>query len=186
MRAFLCAVVGLGMAAMAQDSGNTSLSIMPYPMPVQAYQELKTYLTLTDTQVRALTDVFNRKMEADRVFYQQIGEKERALYELLNNNSNDALRIGQLMVEVNQLRKKAPSVEPYRTDALNVLTADQKAKLPALVNAMKLQSTGWQAISLNLIDSPQGEPRIMPAGGVFMDRNAAIGRASSVNAVRLP
>jgi Spy/CpxP family protein refolding chaperone len=116
-------------------------------------------LTLTDTQVRALTDVQNRKGEAERVIYQQLAEKERALSELLNNNSNDALRIGQLMVEINQIRKKLPiNGEPYRSDALNVLTVDQKAKLPALVNAMKLQSAGWQAISLNLIDSPEQQP----------------------------
>ena len=70
------------------------------------YSEVARFLGLTPNQVQSLQQVQRRKAEAERAIYQEMQEKERALWQLLNENSNDASRIGTLMIEINQLRKK--------------------------------------------------------------------------------
>jgi hypothetical protein len=138
--------------------------ILPVPaVPVPAYADLKAYLTLTDAQVTALADVLHQRMQAEQVIRAEINQKQQTLNQLLASDSTDAARIGQLSIDIHQLLKKLPlNGDPYRSQALSVLTADQRAKLPALVTALRLQSAGWQAITLNLIDNPVTiQPRIM-------------------------
>jgi hypothetical protein len=131
------------------------------PAPYTPHAELKSYLNLSDAQAQALIDANQDRAEAEQAIYKQIWEKERELWGLLETGSTDAGRIGQLMLDVNALRKKLPiSGEPYRSQALSVLNPDQKTKLGALESALKLQAPAWQAVNLNLIDSPQGEARL--------------------------
>lgn len=130
------------------------------------YSEVARFLGLTPNQVQSLQQVQRRKAEAERAIYEQMQEKERALWQLLNENSSDASRIGTLMIEINQLRKKVPvGGEPYRGEALNILTPEQKAKLPTLTNALVTAPAGYEAVYLNLIDNPR-EVHIMPARAV--------------------
>lgn len=137
-------------------------TILPYPLPVA--DQLKTYLNLTDGQIAGLQQVQTRKQEAERKIYEEMQQKSQALNAMLEMNSTDAARIGQLMIEIQKLRKQLPvSGEPYRSQALAVLSADQRTKLPALVQAMQLQPAAYQAISFNLFDHPDSGPRILPA-----------------------
>lgn len=146
-----------------EPDGRGSLSILPY----SHYEDLKAYLGLTDSQVRSLESNLAEKHRAEQAIYQQISDKHRTLYTLLNEGSTDALQIGRLMVDIQALQKQIPAAgAPFRAPALAVLTAEQKAKLTALENAMKLQQAGWQAVTLNLLDPAQppiGLPRILPA-----------------------
>jgi len=143
------------------------VSILPYPMPTVQYEDLKKHLSLTDAQVNSLSTIAKTRSDAQSNIYRQINEKYTTLNGLLANNSTDSVRIGQLMIEINNLRKQTVPVEPYRSQALNLLLPDQKLKLPILVQALQLQSAAWQATNLNLIDGPA--PRVLPAdfdGGI--------------------
>jgi Spy/CpxP family protein refolding chaperone len=139
----------------AQDA-----TILPYPLPNQ-YEDLKKHLSLTDAQINSLSTIAKTRNDAQSNIYRQINEKYTALNTLLANNSTDSVRIGQLMIEINNLRKQTVPVEPYRSQALNILLPDQKLKLPVLVQALQLQGAAWEATNLNLIDSPA--PRVLPA-----------------------
>jgi hypothetical protein len=155
-----CCLV-LALAATGLSFGQVS-TLPAFPDFIQPYTELKTYLNLSDAQVQSLRDVQTQRSNADQAIYRQISERQQALNSLLQANSTDITRIGQLMVDINRLQKQVPtSGEPYRSQALNVLNPDQKAKLPSLVTALQLQSPASQAAGLNLIDGPQY--RILPA-----------------------
>jgi Spy/CpxP family protein refolding chaperone len=148
-RQTLIAVLLLAGAAAAQEPSRPGGPFVP------AFNELRQYLGLTDAQVRSLEQVQSNRREAEAAVYRQLADKQRALQALLQAGSNDALQIGQLMIEINTLQRRPPlSVEPYRTAALAVLTEAQKSKLPALVEALRLNSTAYQAVSFNLIDGP--------------------------------
>ncbi|MBL8230861.1 MAG: hypothetical protein JNL98_20370 [Bryobacterales bacterium] len=146
---------------MCQEVEGGQVSILPFPLPVN--DQLKSYLNLTDGQIAGLQQVQTRKHEAEKKLYDEIGEKSRTLSGLLQNNSTDAARIGQLMIDIQRLQKQVPvQGEPYRSQSLAVLSQEQRSKLPALVQAMQLQQAAWQAVNFNLIDSPQMGPRPVP------------------------
>lgn len=143
----------------AQDVGT---ALMPRPIPDQ-WDQLKQYLVLTDAQVTTLQQIRQRRGEQQQAVYQQMAEKQRQMYELLQQGSNDAGTIGRLMVDINNLQRQLP-LKGDRNEVLAILTPAQKTKLPALVDAMKLQAAGWQAVELNLVDNPNvPDVRILPA-----------------------
>lgn len=145
--------------AQTPPDGSTAI-VLPGPM----YEEVKQYLTLTDGQLTALRQIQNEQGQANNAVYLQINQRQQSLNQLLQSGSQDSVQIGRLMVEINNLRKQVPvDAGPYRTRALAVLTEPQKAKLPALIEALKLNSPAWQAASLLLIDSPEPPVRILPA-----------------------
>jgi Spy/CpxP family protein refolding chaperone len=165
----------------AQDAG---LTILPAPY----YNEAKQYLGLSDAQTQSLETIVRNKNQAQQNVWQQISEKNRALYQLLEAGTGSASQIGQLMLDIRNLEKQMPTLEaPYRTQALNVLTADQKSKLAKLDEALKLQSTASQAASLLLLEYPQyiGLPRPMPvdAGGGIGSTVGNTGFSGRVSAV---
>jgi Spy/CpxP family protein refolding chaperone len=145
----LVAVILLAGVAAAQDP------VRPGGPFVPPYSDLRQYLSLTDVQVRSLEQVQTNRREAESAIYRQTADKQRTLSGLLQAGSTDALQIGQLMVEINNLQRRMPlAAEPYRSAALAVLTEAQKAKLPALAEALRLNATAYQAVSFNLIEAP--------------------------------
>jgi Spy/CpxP family protein refolding chaperone len=158
----LIPVILLVGTAVAQDPGRPGGPFVP------AYNDIRQYLSLTDAQVRSLEQVQTSRREAESAVYRQMSEKQLALSGLLQAGSTDAARIGQLMVEINNLQRGLPLAgEPYRSAALAVLTDAQKAKLPALAEALRLNTTAYQAVSFNLIDAPNPNiglpmPLLMP------------------------
>lgn len=158
----LSLALGAGLLGAQEAPGRTDLTILPYPSP--RVDELKQYLALSDAQVQQLNDVAKAKSDAAQAIWRQIMEKQQQLSALLEAGSTDASRIGTLMVEINNLNRQVRNSNDstYRTQALAVLTAEQKTKLVALDSALKLQTTAYQAVHLNLLDQPQ--PHILPAG----------------------
>jgi hypothetical protein len=71
------------------------------------------------------------------------------LYNLLNSGSQDPHSIGRLTVDIHTMRTQPPA-NNYRERALAVLRPDQRAKLPALAQALITNPTA-QAVMLNLI-----------------------------------
>jgi Spy/CpxP family protein refolding chaperone len=158
-RFIVVAALSLGSLA-AQESGLTIMPVVP-----QQWDQLKQYLVLTDAQVSSLEQLRQNRMQQEQTIYRQMSEKQRQMWELLQQGSNDAVTIGRLMVEINNLSRQLPlKGETYRAEVLALLTPPQKTKLPGLTDAMKLQSAAWQAIELNLIDNPNvPDVRILPA-----------------------
>jgi Spy/CpxP family protein refolding chaperone len=141
----------------AQDPG------ISLPRPIPAWDEVKQYLVLTDAQMATLEQIRQSRSQAEQAIYQQISAKEREMYGLLQQGSNDSATIGRLMVEINNLRRQLPlNSAPYRTQALAALTDAQKAKLAPLAEALRLQSPAWQAVQLNLVEGPAPNNRILP------------------------
>jgi Spy/CpxP family protein refolding chaperone len=150
-RRILISATLLAAAAAAQQPTRPGGPFLP------PFIELRQYLGLTDPQVSSLEQVQNNRREAEAAVYRQISEKQIRLSQLLQAGSNDALQIGQLTIEINNLQRRVPAAtEPYRSAALAVLTDPQKAKLPALVEALRLNATAYQAVFFNLIDPPAG------------------------------
>lgn len=147
-------------AAFGQD-GSSRSSILP--VPVQEYTALKQYLTLSDAQVASLKQIQENRNKAQQAVWEQMRTKQVELDRLLQQGSNDAVAIGRLMVDLNNLRRQTPeSGGPYKTQALAVLNEAQKQKLAILQQALQIQQTAWEAVSLNLADPPQPDARILP------------------------
>ena len=134
-------------------------SLPPIPAPNTALMQ---YLGLSDAQMQALQDVQKNRNAANQAIYKQMGDKQTAINSLIASGSNDALQVGQLTLDINNLRKQLlTSGAPFRDQALAVLTPDQKNKLTGLTNALQLQPAAYQAINLNLIDQ-LNPPRVLP------------------------
>jgi Spy/CpxP family protein refolding chaperone len=145
----------------AQEPG---LTILPAP----SYNDAKQYLGLSDAQTQSLDAILRNRNQAQQSLWQQISEKNRSLYQLLEAGTGSAGQIGQLMIDIKNLEKQMPTLDaPYRTQALNVLTADQKTRLAKLDEALKLQNTASQAAMLLLLEYPRyiGLPMPVDAGG---------------------
>ena len=146
-------------------TGTTLLSaqvitpLPPIPAPSTA---LVQYLGLSPTQLQALQDVQKSRTAADQATYKQINDKQMTINNLIAAGSNDALMIGQLTIDISNLRKQLlTSGAPFRDQALAVLTPDQKNKLPGLTSALQLQPAAYQAIGFNLIDQVH-PPQVLP------------------------
>jgi hypothetical protein len=143
-------------------------STVPAPdLPViqGPHEAIKQFLVLSDAQVNALIEIQQNRQAAERAIYEQMNTKQMQLSQMLEAGSTDAATIGRLMVEINTLRRQVPDTgTPFRGSALAVLNDVQKAKLPQLTQALELQRTAGDAVSLNLIDYPRiPSPRILPA-----------------------
>ena len=155
----LLAAATLSVSASAQV---VSTLPAPAPAPAQMYAAIKQYLTLSDAQVASLQQIQQNRQRAERAAYDQIRAKQVELDKLLQAGSNDSVTIGRLMVDINNLRRQAPtSTAPYKAQALAILNEVQKQKTAVLQQALELQSTAWQGVSLNLIDTPRPEPRLL-------------------------
>jgi hypothetical protein len=145
--------------SVAQDPAIGVIARVPQP-----WDQLRQYLVLSEAQVATLEQIMRSRSQAEQQIHLQISEKQRQMYGLLEQGSNDSATIGRLMVEINNLRRQLPlKGDPYRTQALAVLNDAQKAKLGPLTEALRLQSPAWQAIQLNLMDSPSvPDVRILP------------------------
>jgi hypothetical protein len=159
MKLRFLAPVFLFMPALIHAQKGTELSLIP----PQVFAEVKQYLGLTDTQMQSLQTIQDSRSRSLQSLYEQIGQKNQALYQLLSSDTGTAAQIGQLMLDIRMIEKQIPLADgPFKTQSLNVLTPEQKAKLPKLVEAASLQPAAGEAASLLLIDWPQY--RILPAG----------------------
>ena len=157
--------------ATGQTPETPVISIYPPPI-MRPGESLRAYLNLTDAQSQALQTVLAAKNRAEQAIYEEARQKQIQLDNLMRNSSTDYLLIGRLTVEIRDIYKKLPlSAEPYRSQALAVLSPDQRAKLPALSNALTLMPAANDAVFFSLIDRPQ-----VPDGPIILglpERTAA-------------
>lgn len=160
----LCLLLAFSIPVAAQERVPPVPMPVPVPELVAPYTALKTFLELSNEQLQSLMQINTRRFEAQRDVYRQIAEKQAAIDAALRSGSADARTIGQLLIDIHALRQTTVSNAPYRNAALEVLTATQKTRLGALVQAMQLMNTAYEAVSLNLIDGPS-PIRIQPVAG---------------------
>jgi hypothetical protein len=150
---------------------------LPIAPPRVVESPLRSYLTLTDSQIASLQQVQAEKRKAEGAIYTQINDRQQQLNALLRAGSNDAGTIGRLMVEINNLRRQLPlPAEQYRAAALAVLTDAQKARLPALAEALRLSAPANEAVFYNLVAAPEilPGPRPLPMPVVFSSASATV------------
>ena len=83
---------------------------MPPPPPPPDFAALKSYLNLTDSQVRQLqaaTDKAAKVADAKaKILRPQIEEKRRALSDLLEKENSDATQVGRAVLEIRGLERQ--------------------------------------------------------------------------------
>ena len=118
---------------------------------------LKTFLNLTDSQVQGLQQIQQQERQANRTTMQTIRQNQANLDSMMQKGGADAAAVGRLMVENQTLQSNMSKThESFSAQAANTLTADQKAKLKNLQDAMALMPMIHQASALGLLTSPQG------------------------------
>ncbi len=124
------------------------------PRPAANYEALKQALALTDAQTQQLENLQKNRQEATQAIYQKISDKQRQLNDALASASPDPAAIGQLEIDMANLRKQIGVGPSVRDEALAILNDAQKQKLKDLQNAMQLQRAANEAIGLGLISAP--------------------------------
>lgn len=124
----------------------------PADRPALTYDDLKTYLTLTDAQLTTLKAAHTTAMENAKTYFDQIREKQQSLRSL-----TDAAAIAKIMAEINELQAKVKAImDAARTAAVGTLNSAQQAKLKTLQDAVALNDEIRQAGSLGLLSPPEG------------------------------
>jgi Spy/CpxP family protein refolding chaperone len=163
------------------------------PRPLRgpvATDEVKAYLNLEQAQVDQLVQLRKDERDELKAVFGKITENRKALREALQSTSPDASTLGNLLIDMQKLRKQIRETnEDYHTKALAVLKEEQKSKLAELEAAAKLRPVIGQAHGLNLLLPPAQEARdeFMAGGegagfgpmgmGTRMRRFGAVGRA---------
>jgi Spy/CpxP family protein refolding chaperone len=133
------------------------LAQRPGPPPEPSIDALKTYLNLTDSQVQGLQQIQQQERQTNRSTMQRIRQSQANLDGMMQKGGADAAAAGRLLVEIQDLQgSMSKAHESFSAQAANTLTADQKAKLKTLQDAMALMPAIHQASALGLLASPQG------------------------------
>ncbi len=113
---------------------------------------LKSYLGLQDSQIESLRQLRQQHAQATQSMLAELAAKQQALREQLDRGSTDAAALGKALLEIESLRKRLTDAsQALRTQAVGVLTGDQRAKLEALEQARKLEPAIRQAEALGLL-----------------------------------
>jgi Spy/CpxP family protein refolding chaperone len=122
---------------------------------------LQQALNLTDAQVQQIKDLTRQQMEGVKPIADQMREKGAALREEMKKDTPDQMKVGQLTVDLKNLREQLKSRRTARGDSISaLLTPEQREKLKTLEEAARLGPAARQAAALGLIDlnlSPQAE-----------------------------
>lgn len=130
--------------------------------PTPTYDSVKAYLNLTDAQITSLEAIQTQARTANQQARADLRTKEQALQTLLKQTSPDPTALGNAMLAVQAARASLQqSDSALVTQAVAVLTADQKTKLQTLAAAQALDPQIHEATMLFLLARPTP-----PAGAV--------------------
>jgi len=121
---------------------------------------VKTFLSLSDTQVQQLVQLRREERDSLQPVRQQMKDKAQALQQARQSASPDPAMVGQLVLDMQKLREQARTMNgDYRNRALGVLDATQKEKIENLQKAAKRMARTRRvaagASALNLLERPQ-------------------------------
>ncbi len=129
--------------------------------------DLKQALGLSDAQVNQLREI--QRQQPNRDLFAQIAERQRTLDKLLSEGSRDALTLGNVLVDMQNLRAQVKqNNERMRQQALAVLTPDQMKNLAKLEEAVKLRPAIEQAYIYGLLEPPAASATGAGPGGPRM------------------
>jgi len=122
--------------------------------PAPTFDDLKTYLTLTDSQVTSLTAAHQAAVASAKTYTDQIREKQQSMRTL-----TDTTAIANVIAEINALQEKVKAImDAARVAAAGTLSTAQQAKLKTLQDAAALRDEINQAGTLGLLATPEGSP----------------------------
>ncbi len=157
MKRFAVAFVLTAALALAQGPGGRFHRMTaggPGPR-VASTDQVKAYLSLTDAQVTQLQQIEQDERTANQSVHQQIADKETALQTALGGTSPTAAELGNLLLDIKNLRAQIKqNRDKSQTQAVALLNDAQKPKLQALQDASSLEPAIRQATMLNLITPP--------------------------------
>lgn len=138
---------------------------------------LKEVLGLSDTQVEQIRSIARQQAESMKPLADQMRDKGNTLRDEMKKESPDQAKIGQLSVDLKNLREQMKSKRAARGDSISaILTPEQRGKLKSLEEAAKLGPAARQAAALGLI-APELFPGHADTLGQAMGRHAERGRA---------
>ncbi|MBM3726098.1 MAG: periplasmic heavy metal sensor [Acidobacteria bacterium] len=122
------------------------------------FDAVKAAIGISDAQIAQLRALQQQTATAMRTAAQELQTKQTALNELLARNPDPAT-VGRAVIEIAAIRKRMDDLRArVLTQAVAVLSADQRTKLKTLEDAMKLQPAIGQAAGLGLLQRPEGGP----------------------------
>ncbi len=121
------------------------------------FDAVKAALNLTDAQITQLKAIKQQQIAAVQSLQQQVAEKHKLIADEMAKTSPSAAVVGQAMVDIHNLQKQIQTTaEGFVTQAVALLTAEQKTKLKALEDAAKLRPAIQEAIALELLPPAVG------------------------------
>jgi Spy/CpxP family protein refolding chaperone len=136
--------VGRGMRGAAADRAAGS--------PQQA---VRTYLTLTDSQMAGLQAIRQTAQTAAEPLLEQLRAKQQALRVALNQTTVDAAAINALRAEITVLEERLKRIrDDARAQMMALLGPEQKAKLATLEAAAALHAEIQGAAAMGLLEGP--------------------------------
>jgi hypothetical protein len=154
MKKSITLYLALAAAMFAQGPGGHGGPGGPGPQ-TPSITEITSYLALGLTQVTQLQDIQKNEQTAIQSTAADMATKQQALQTALQKGGSSAAMLGQMLLDIEALRKKITDVQSAaQTSALLVLNTTQKDKLKALDAASQLAPAIHEATMLNLLTAP--------------------------------
>ncbi len=154
MRTALVSLLSFGLAwVIPQLLGYQSQTPTSAAMKADSVQE---YLSLTADQQKQLDELGVRLRMRAQSSQQELESKQKALRMQLAADNADPLSAGRALLELEVAKHRSERTsEELQTEALAVLTPEQRQKLTVLDQAAKLHSITRQAMGMFLIPPPE-------------------------------
>jgi hypothetical protein len=150
MKCLFVLTAALATVAFGQGSGGSTSGTNTNTSP---YAQLQTYLGLSNAQLTQLTQLQSSYLQNVQSLGTQINAKQAALTSLTSSGSPDAGTVGTLYLSIVALQNQITAAgTQYEASAAAVLTSDEQTQLATLKNAMSLQVTINEAVSLGLLN----------------------------------
>ncbi len=108
----------------------------PAQPPDEVIAGVQQALKLNDTQVNALKALLKVRMDTTNGIFQEMGDKQRALQEIMAQDNPSALDIGNAFLAVQGLQSRLRTTEQkFQTDFEALLAPDQRATIQNLKTA---------------------------------------------------
>ncbi len=138
----------------------------PGAAPPPGVAAVKEFLGLSDQQMQQLTQLRSEEQQLLQPLREQIRVKAQALQEAQKAASPNPTVVGQLVLDLQNLRKQIAAINgAYHAKAMALLDSAQKEKLETLAQAAQRANRARLAINgataLNLLAPPQA-----PAGAI--------------------
>ncbi|MBS1834983.1 MAG: Spy/CpxP family protein refolding chaperone [Acidobacteria bacterium] len=138
---------------------SAALATLAVAAPAQAsdkktqrnFDALKSYLSLSDSQVTAIQEARKAQREQMKAEFPQLQAKHKAMQDALQSGTADATTLGNMLLDTQAARKKVQAErQAAHEQLLSTLTPDQKTKLDEL-KGKRGDAAARQAMRLGLL-----------------------------------